>query len=113
MKMAETNGVSLDESKAPALDTAKHAEYYKKFEINKVCEDIWLRIQETDKYIQENAPFKTVKTDLEKGKEQIGFLLASVYHIAKSLEAILPETSVKILTALKAGKLEAPLFMRK
>jgi methionyl-tRNA synthetase len=113
MKMAETNGVSLDESKAPALDTSKHAEFYKNFEINKVCEDIWLRIQETDKYIQENAPFKTVKVDLEKGKEQIGFLLASVYHIAKSLEAILPETSVKILAAVKAGKLEAPLFMRK
>ena len=113
MKMVETNGVVFDESKAPKLNTLKHLEYYKKFEINKVCEDIWLRIQETDKYIQENAPFKTVKVDLEKGKEQISFLYASSFHIAKSLEAIMPGTSVKILDAVKAGKLEAPLFMRK
>lgn len=113
IKMAETNCVSLEENKAPALDAIKHAEFYRKFEINKVCEDIWLRIQETDKYVQDNAPFKTIKIDIEKGKDQISFLLASLYHIAKSLEAILPETSLKILSAVKAGKLETPLFMRK
>ncbi len=113
MKMAETNGVSLDESKAPAFDTAKHAELYAKFEINKVCDDIWSRIQDTDKYIQDNQPFKTVKVDLEKGKEQISFLLASVWQIAKALEPILSDSSAKILKAVKDGKLEAPLFMRK
>ena len=113
MKMAEVNNVSLDEKSAPDLDHEKHEEFYAKFEINKVCDDIWNRIQATDKFIQENQPFKTIKIDEKKGKEQISFLLASIYHIAKVLEPILPETSMKILNAIKAGKVENPLFLRK
>lgn len=113
MKMAETNSVVLDEKSAEPLDVKKLNDFYEKYEINKVCDEIWSRIQETDKFIQENQPFKTIKTDVEKGKQQISFLLAYVYHIAKALEAILPETSLKIITTIKAGKLEAPLFMRK
>lgn len=113
MKMAETNGVILNEKDAPALDTKKHDELYAKYEINKVCDNIWSRIQETDKFIQDNQPFKLVKTDVEKGKQQISFLLASVYHIAIALEPILPESSKNIIEAVKAGKLEKPLFMRK
>ncbi len=114
MKMVESNGVSIDEKAAPALDVQKHAELFASFEINKVCDDIWLRIQETDKFIQEYQPFKTVKTDMEKGKQQISFCLASIYHIAKALEPILPETSKIILEGIKSGKMpEKPLFMRK
>lgn len=114
MKMAETNKVSLDEKAAPVLDIQKHAELYASFEINKVCDDIWSRIQETDKFIQEYQPFKTVKTDAEKGKQQISFCLASIWHIAHALEAIIPETSKIILEGVKNGKMpEKPLFMRK
>jgi methionyl-tRNA synthetase len=113
MKMVETNNIVLDEKGAQALDEKKHTDLYSKYEINKVCEDIWSRIQETDKFIQDNQPFKTIKTDIEKGKKQISFLFASVYHIAKSLEPILPETSRKISEAIKAGKIETPLFSRK
>lgn len=114
MKMAETNKVTLDEKAAPALDVQKHAEFYASFEINKVCDDIWSRIQETDKFIQEYQPFKTVKTDAEKGKQQISFCLASIWHIANVLEPIIPETSKIILEGVKNGKMpEKPLFMRK
>lgn len=114
MKMAESNGVVLDEKSAPALDEKKHAEYYDSFEINKVCDDIWLRIQETDKFIQEYQPFKTVKTDKEKGTQQISFCLASIWHIAKALEPILPDTSTAIRDGIMKGKMpEKPLFMRK
>jgi len=114
MKMAESNGVSLDLKAAPDLDTNIHNEYYDSFEINKVCDDIWNHIQSTDKFIQEFQPFKTVKTDLEKGKQQISFCLASVWYIAKALEPILPESSLQIQEGIKAGKMpEKPLFMRK
>ena len=114
MKMAESNGVVLDEKSAPALDMKVHAERYDAFEINKVCDDIWEHIQSVDKFIQEYQPFKTVKTDMEKGKQQISFCLASIYHIANSLIPIMPETSKVILEGIKAGKMpEKPLFMRK
>jgi methionyl-tRNA synthetase len=114
MKMAESNGVTLDLKSAPDLDTNIHNAYYNSFEINKVCDEIWNHIQSTDKFIQEFQPFKTVKTDLEKGKQQISFCLTSVWYIAKALEPILPETSVLIQDGIKAGKMpEKPLFMRK
>jgi methionyl-tRNA synthetase len=113
MKMAETNGVTLDEKAAPDFDKKLHSDFYSKYEINKVCDDIWLRIQSSDKFIQENQPFKTIKVDIEKGKEQISFLLANIYHIANSLKPILPETSGNILNVIKAGKIETALFMRK
>jgi methionyl-tRNA synthetase len=113
MKMAETNNIALNIEDAPEFDTKKHEELYNKFEINKVCDDIWQRIQDTDKFIQENQPFKTIKTDLEKGQKQISFLLASIYHIANALRSILPETSTKILKAIEMGKVEEVLFLRK
>ncbi len=114
MKMAESNGVVLDLKSAPDFDIKKHKEYYDGFEINKVCDDIWEHIQGVDKFIQEYQPFKTVKTDVEKGKQQISFCLASVYYIAVALEPIMPETSKFVLEGVKTGKMpERPLFMRK
>jgi methionyl-tRNA synthetase len=114
LKMAESNEVVFDEKAAPALDTQKHAEFLASFEMNKVCDDIWLRIQETDKFIQEFQPFKTVKVDVEKGKQQISFCLASVYHIGKALEALMPETSRIICDGVRNVTMpEQPLFMRK
>ena len=118
MKMAETNSVVLDLKSSPDFDHKKHEEFYDSFEINKVCEDIWSRIQEVDKFIQEYQPFKTIKSEdkieQEKGKQQISFCLSSIWYIAKALEPILPETSDLIQQGVKSGKMpEKPLFIRK
>jgi methionyl-tRNA synthetase len=114
MKMAESNNVVLDEKAAPAIDSKAHTELYNSFEINKVCDDIWNHINEVDKFIQEYQPFKTIKTDEVKGKQQIAFCLASIWHIATALEPILPETSKIIQDGVKSGKMpEKPLFVRK
>lgn len=114
MKMAETNGVVLDQKAAPDLDHQKINNLYQSYEINKVCDEVWNRIQEVDKFIQEYQPFKTVKTDIEKGKQQIAFCLASIYYIAKALTPLMPQTSEIILKAIDGGKMpETSLFMRK
>ena len=109
--MAETNGVHL--THAPEVDTAKYAPFYESYEIHKVCDDIWHRIQAADKYIQDNQPFKTVKVDKKKAEEQIAFLLGEVAHVGILLAPILPSTSEKIAEAIKANKIETALFMRK
>ncbi len=111
MKMAETNGVTL--KKAPEVDLNKYAALYDAYEMNKVCDDIWARIQAADKFIQEHSPFKTIKTDKAKGEHEIAHLLEEVAHIGILLEPILPETSAKIAQAIKDNKISAPLFMRK
>ncbi len=111
LKMAETNNVRL--SKLPEVDIEKYIPLYDSYEINKVCDDIWERIQNADKYVQENQPFKTIKEDIKKGQEQIIHLLNEVAHIGILLEPILPETSNKIEKAIKENKIANPLFMRK
>jgi methionyl-tRNA synthetase len=114
MKMAETNGVTLDLKAASPFDHLKLKELYDSYELNKVCDEIWNRIGEVDKFIQEYQPFKTIKTDEEKGKQQIAFCLASVWYIGEALSPILPQTSDFIKNAVKNGVMpEAPLFIRK
>lgn len=111
MKMAETNNIHLE--KTGEIDVKKYAMLYESYEINKVCDDIWARIQSADKYIQEHEPFRTIKNDKEKGKTEISFLLREVAHIGVILAPILPETSEKIAMAIRENKIAQPLFMRK
>jgi methionyl-tRNA synthetase len=113
MKMAQDN---LDKPvKIP--ETEDFSEYFDlldKFEIGKAVDLIWSEISEMDKFIQENQPFKVVKADKEKGQEMISGLVIRLYGVAKMLEPILPETSVKIKELIKQNKTpEKPLFERK
>lgn len=113
MKMAKDN---LDETvqipeKAIPQGFFDHLD---KFEINKACDFVWREIGEMDKFIQENQPFKVVKTDKEKGQKMISDLVVRLYSVARMLNPILPETSEKIKDLIKENKTpEAPLFARK
>ena len=113
MKMAENN---LDEPVkiSEQEDTQEFFDYLNKFEINKSCDFIWSKIGEMDKFIQENQPFKVIKTDKEKGKEMIIKLVVNLYSVARMLNPILPETSEKIKELIKQNKTpQKPLFARK
>ena len=113
MKMAQDNlekPVEIPEKSIPQ----EFFDYLDKFEINKACDFIWKEISEMDKFIQENQPFKVVKTDKEKGQQMISDLVVRLYSVAKVLEPILPETSAKIKELVKTNKTpEKPLFVRK
>ncbi len=112
MKMAETNNITIKVDAKPSI-SENHIDLYNKYEINRVCDSIWDRITLADKYIQDNQPFRTIKTDKEKGKSQIEYLLNEILSIGISLYPILPETADKIIKALKDNKIGEALFMRK
>ena len=112
IKMAEVNNVFFS-LKMEAVLSKEIIDLYNSYEINKVCDKIWERIQAADKYIQENEPFKTIKVNKDKGVEQINYLLSEVAHIGKLLEPILPDTAEKIEKAIKENRVGEPLFMRK
>ncbi|MDB5259017.1 MAG: metG [Candidatus Taylorbacteria bacterium] len=113
VKMAETNGVRYDVPVDAAALTSLYAEHYEKFEINKVCDEIWKKIAAADRFIQEQAPFKKVKVDLAAGKADIAYLLGEVAAIGALLQPIMPETSAKIAIAIRDNTVAAPLFLRK
>ena len=113
VKMAETNGVHYDAVLDARELVALYAEDYEKFELNKVCDAIWKKIQAADKFIQENEPFKKVKVDAAAGKADILYLLGEVAAIGAALTPILPQTAAKIAQAVKENKIAAPLFLRK
>ena len=84
------------------------------FEIGKAVQMIWKEIGEMDLYIQDNQPFKVVKTDKEAGQRMISDLVVRLYSVARKLNPILPETSEKIKELIKTNKTpEVPLFLRK
>ncbi len=118
MKMAVNNIEKLKEEKIEKLEEEKlskeYLDFLNNFEINKACDYIWSQISEMDKYIQENQPFKVVKTDEEKGQKMISDLVARLYFVARMLNPILPETSAKIKSFIKENKTpDKPLFARK
>jgi len=117
MKMAESNIERLKEEKIEKLEETEipkeFFEFLEKFEINKACDFIWKEIGDMDKYIQENQPFKVVKTDKEKGQKMISDLVVKLYSVARMLNPILPETSAKIKELIKQNKTpDKPLFAR-
>lgn len=113
MKMAEDN---LEN--APEIpEWEDFSEYFgllDKFEIGLAVKMIWDKISELDLTIQNEQPFKLVKTDPEKGKKLIAELAVKLYTIARMLNPILPETSATIKELIKKNKTpEKPLFERK
>jgi methionyl-tRNA synthetase len=113
MKMAEGN---LDSpASIPEFEDMNHFfDFLNKFEINKAVDYIWKIIGEMDAYIQENQPFKVVKTNKEAGQKMISELVIKLYSVARMLNVVMPEASAKIKELIKSNKSpESPLFLRK
>ncbi|KND46740.1 MAG: Methionyl-tRNA synthetase [Parcubacteria bacterium C7867-006] len=114
MKMASAN---LTEPVSISFDLEKLSSFFQhlnSFEILKAVDLIWLNIGEMDSFIQENQPFKLIKTDKESGERMIRELVTRLYGVAKMLEVVMPDTSSSILELIKENKTpETPLFVRK
>ncbi len=122
MRMATSNGITLDgaaSAKIAETDIAKNLHQkqtvgFENFNIKDVADAVWEVISFVDKLIQTTEPFKTIKTDKEKGGEEIRALVAYLDLIAAALLPVLPETSAKITDCIKENRMpEAPLFVRK
>lgn len=83
------------------------------FDIKKAVEIVTTKINNLDKKIQDEEPFKVIKVDEVKGKAIIKELVEMLYVIAVDLEIYLPHTSAKILECIAEHKMpEKPLFNR-
>ncbi len=113
MKMASDN-LDAPVQIADFEDMSAYFGFLNSFEINKATEHVWKEVGEMDAYIQNNQPFKVVKTNKEEGQKMISELVVRLYTVARMLNPILPETSAKIKELIKSNKSpETPLFLRK
>ncbi len=89
-------------------DMSEYFGILEKFEINKAANYVWAKIGELDALIQDKKPWES------KDKQVITDLAIKLYSIARMLNPIMPETSAKIKTLIKANKKPSePLFLRK
>jgi len=115
MTMAQNNlsepVVIKDEDRELPSDYKENIE---KFNLQRVSEIIWHYISTADIKIQQEQPFKLIKTEPDKAKKIIQDLVSVLWKISIMLEPILPETSEKIKKLVKENKKpETPLFARK
>ena len=86
------------------------------YRINDAVESIFKKLQELDLFIQQTEPYKRIKSDDPKAvagaKAQITQLTVSLFDIARSLEAFMPETSENIKKAVRENKKPENLFPR-
>lgn len=91
----------------------EYTEAMSRFEVDKALEYVWGRIAALDQRITNDAPFKVIKEDEEKGRAMITELVKELAAIDILLEAIIPDTSKKIIEAIMANKKPENLFPRK
>lgn len=118
MKMAVDNNVLYGELpvKAEIWNSSfglEYREHIKNFEYNKALDHIWGMINRADIFIATSEPFKVVKVDLEKGSSLISESVLELYRIAVLLEPIMPETALKIQSAVEKKEKPENLFLRK
>jgi methionyl-tRNA synthetase len=70
-------------------------------------------VKAVDEFIQLHEPFKQIKINEQKAKEDVAYALAQLTFIAESISVFLPKTSGKILECIRENKMpEKPLFNR-
>jgi methionyl-tRNA synthetase len=82
------------------------------FSFNQALELVFSLITIADERITRDEPFKVVKSDPEKGKAMLAGLAAEVWNVGCLLEPFMPDTSKKILDAIKENKKPENLFPR-
>lgn len=115
MQLSEKNNVTTvftttNKSSGLEQNISKAMESY---HLNEALEYIWSEIQRVDRQITEKEPFKVIKSDPVIGKALIQFFVQELHAIAVALQPFLPETSKKILVAVKENKKPENLFPRK
>ena len=117
MKMATTHvkePVEITKETESDVSVANHIEH---FELNKAMDSIWERIGHDDALIAMKKPFSGIKSEEVAIRDEavliIKKLVRELYFIASDLEPFLPETSVKIKSAIKENKMPETLFPRK
>lgn len=88
-----------------------------RFEFSSSCETLWKHIEQVDKIMQLEQPFKQIKSGdqsiREIGIQNIKNQVIWLARVGTHLQPIMPSTAATILDAIKANKKPENLFQRK
>lgn len=89
------------------------AEHVENFRFDKALVDVWDRIAEADKYLNEKEPW-TIKDDVKKRTEVMRPVIEALVQIAYDVKPFMPRSSANILTQLTAETIQTadPYFAR-
>jgi len=114
MKMTTDHKVDLSpEQKAVSYQDVAVGNLLKNFNIAGELSEIWTEIASIDEKIQKDEPFKTIKTEPERARKDLYAILERLFNVALRLEPYMPETSKRIIEAIKTNKKPENLFPRK
>jgi methionyl-tRNA synthetase len=114
LKMASANEAWPE--KLPEIsmaDLEDIAQALELFEFDTAARLVWSDVARLDQSIQENQPFKLVKTDPEGAKKLIQNEVAELWRVAHRLAPFLPGTAARIQNATKNREVPPVLFPRK
>ncbi len=114
MKLAEEHLEPVELTEDDTKIEEDYTEHYERFAFNEALDLVWEHIAKGDEYMTSHEPFKKIKDESTAGEAKAD-LVTLVKHIAKTaahLEAVMPETSRAILTAVQENKKPENLFPR-
>ncbi len=87
--------------------------YFEEYRLDQALDQIAvIAVNRLDEIIQRLEPFKKIKENPEEAKEDLKTMIQDLWGIAKLLEPFMPQTSEKILMAIKENKKPENLFPR-
>ena len=101
-KLAQNSGFAFPKD-TPQLDQELFT-HLSDFRVDKVLQDIWAKLAELDKHINENEPWSLEGDSLKK---VLTDEISQLRHIAVQLQPFLPQTAEKILSQFGTEKISA------
>ena len=90
-----------------AQHSIAHNELLDTCNIDQAADELWAQVKDLDVFIQQNEPFKKIKTDREGAVTDIKFLLTKLREFGVRLQPFLPNTAEQIIAAIDNPKSEA------
>lgn len=96
------------------IDVEQYSEYLNDFKFNEALSFVWTKIEEVDKYINNEKPWELAKKNDRRLKDVLSHTVDQILEIAILLEPFLPETAEKIEKQFKGPKIstQKALFPR-
>ncbi len=113
-KLCESSNFDAKHSLSHLINVEKYSEALNDFKFNDALSFVWEKIEDLDKYINNEKPWDLIKKQDKKLKDVLSHAVDQILEIAVLLEPFLPETAKKIEEQFKGPKIKShkPLFPR-